>query len=225
MEKVRVTFFRWIVAALLALFSLQGVVAASISDDLLEQHREDGYKCVFHKQKDQNDFSLMHEINELIWKFIEFVFEHPLPFIAAFVVLIVAILLMNGKFRKKQQGVGDVGSVELKKEEQSEASLKELLNKAYGQSRWDEVIRLYYLITLRSLAKFKMLEFDEGKTPGEYVYEAKLKDKSALRKLTNMFIYVRYGDVGASKQDADRASLMHESILSTVKEMRRRGRA
>lgn len=70
------------------------------------------------------------------------------------------------------------------------------IEKALANENFREALRLMYLQTLKSLSDFHQIEWQPFKTPTQYTFEFRQAD---FKKMTNLFVRVRYGGFGADK--------------------------
>ena len=97
-----------------------------------------------------------------------------------------------------------------RREEKSALDYKEVEDTIYGidfdkqigeakdRRDWFEAVRLIYLDTLKHLSDNGKIEWQLWKTPIQYTYE--MPDE-ALRKMTQQFVRVRYGNYEASEDN------------------------
>lgn len=87
------------------------------------------------------------------------------------------------------------------------------ISQALAQQDYREAIRLLYLHTLKQLNDREIIVWQPHKTPTEYIYEVKKETLSTpLRKLTNQFLRIRYGNFEATAQLFQEMSGWHEEI-------------
>lgn len=73
------------------------------------------------------------------------------------------------------------------------------ISQALAQQDYREAIRLLYLHTLKQLNDREIIDWQPHKTPSEYIYEVKKAElKVPLRKLTQEFLRIRYGNFEAT---------------------------
>ena len=70
-----------------------------------------------------------------------------------------------------------------------------LIKKALEREDYSEAIRWRYMQVLQFLNEKEIISFDPNKTVNEYAYEiTKIKLRNEFKRLSNLFIYYRYGN-------------------------------
>ena len=70
-----------------------------------------------------------------------------------------------------------------------------LIKKALERKEYTEAIRWRYMQVLQVLNEKEIISFDPNKTVNEYAYEiAKIKLRNEFKRLSNLFVYYRYGN-------------------------------
>ena len=78
------------------------------------------------------------------------------------------------------------------------------IRRSYADGLYDEVVRLCYLKYLRHLSDTHVVNWSEGHTPDYYVQSVPPgAQRARLRKLTDVFVRVRFGHYPASRECAD----------------------
>ena len=72
----------------------------------------------------------------------------------------------------------------------------QLIERAWTRKDYRETLRLLYLQTLKRLSDHQHIQWQPFKTPTQYTYEYRNAD---FRKMTNLFIRVRYGNFEANE--------------------------
>lgn len=92
--------------------------------------------------------------------------------------------------------------------------------KAIKQNNYREAVRLVYLQTLKALTDDKKIDWQPFKTPSQYVREMPVAD---FRKLTNIFMKVRYGDFKADEALYRETTDLRNRLVMTTEEVRKGG--
>ena len=112
-----------------------------------------------------------------------------------------------------------------RREEKSALDYKEVEDTIYGidfdkqigeakdRHDWFEAVRLIYLDTLKFLSDKGKIEWQLWKTPIQYTYE--MPDE-ALRKMTQQFVRVRYGNYEASEESVVEMEEWQSALKKTV---------
>lgn len=79
-----------------------------------------------------------------------------------------------------------------------------------------EMVRLMYLQTLKSLSDCQQIEWQAFKTPTQYTYEF---SHVGFRKLTQLFMRVRYGGFVANEQVVDEMHSYQQSVDNILKQL------
>lgn len=87
------------------------------------------------------------------------------------------------------------------------------IDKAMERKDYREVLRLMYLQTLRILSDNHLLDWQPFKTPTQYVYEWRNLD---FRKMTNLFIRIRYGNFEASYEMTVQMSSYQKAVKNSI---------
>lgn len=78
------------------------------------------------------------------------------------------------------------------------------IERSYADGLYDEVVRLCYLKHLRHLSDTHVVNWSEGHTPDFYVQSVPPGERRArLKRLTDVFVRVRFGHYPASQECAD----------------------
>ena len=89
------------------------------------------------------------------------------------------------------------------------------MQKALQGKRWREAMRLLYLQTLKMLSDSGRVDWQLRKTPLQYTYEC---TEPAFRKLTNVFVGVRYGNDEASAARFEEMKQLQSSLIAALAE-------
>lgn len=87
------------------------------------------------------------------------------------------------------------------------------IDKAMERKDYREALRLMYLQTLRILSDNHLLDWQPFKTPTQYVYEWRNLD---FRKMTNLFIRIRYGNFDASYEMTVQMSNYQKAVKNSI---------
>lgn len=84
---------------------------------------------------------------------------------------------------------------------------------AIARKDYREVLRLTYLQTLKTLSDNHLVEWQAFKTPTQYTYEYRQAD---FRKMTNLFIRVRYGGFEATETMVEEIHNYQQSVDNSI---------
>jgi len=88
-----------------------------------------------------------------------------------------------------------------------------LINNALQSEQYANAIRWRYLQTLKLLHSNELISYDTHKTALEYVYELKEPElKTVFKKVTQMFLYYRYGNFEATLENWERFNKISNEI-------------
>lgn len=87
------------------------------------------------------------------------------------------------------------------------------IEKAMARKDYREVLRLTYLQTLKTLSDNHRIEWQAFKTPTQYTYEFRQAD---FRKMTNLFVRVRYGGFEATEAMIEEIHSYQQSVDNSI---------
>jgi len=87
------------------------------------------------------------------------------------------------------------------------------IEKAMARKDYREVLRLTYLQTLKTLSDNYCIEWQAFKTPTQYTYEFRHTD---FRKMTNLFVRVRYGGFEATEAMMEEIHNYQQSVDNSI---------
>lgn len=127
------------------------------------------------------------------------------------IVIVALIFIIRPKifFRNKKASAGytlgedNIYGVDFDKE----------IDKAKSRNDWREAVRLTYLRQLRLLSDNKFIDWQIFKTPTKYTLEFRDDD---FRRLTNLFLKVRYGGYAASEDEYKQADALAGNVSETM---------
>ena len=96
------------------------------------------------------------------------------------------------------------------------------IEKALQNENFREALRLMYLQTLKSLSDYHQIEWQPFKTPTQYTFEFRQSD---FKRMTSLFVRVRYGGFGADKDMIRDMHNLQASVDNFVKNSGRDGSA
>lgn len=85
----------------------------------------------------------------------------------------------------------------------------QLIQDALTREDYAQVVRLVYLQTLKMLSDATRINWQASKTPTQYVAEVGQED---FTELSHLFMRVRYGNLTATKQLAERMNILQENV-------------
>jgi|SRR5574344_447690 hypothetical protein len=85
----------------------------------------------------------------------------------------------------------------------------ECIARALDNGDFKAAVRWMYLQTLKRLSDRQQIDWQFFKTPTQYTYEIKTPE---FRKLTNIFLYVRYGDFEATRETCLEMEKLQEEV-------------
>lgn len=89
------------------------------------------------------------------------------------------------------------------------------IDDALEHNNYRLALRLYYLWTLKILSDSRFINWQVGKTNGDYYYEiSSLSVKDSFRKLSRLFEYGWYGGFKLNKPNIEEARSLHQVIKS-----------
>lgn len=94
------------------------------------------------------------------------------------------------------------------------------ISKATTEKDFPEAVRLTYLKTLRLLADNHLIRWQLSKTPTQYAAEYHTEE---FRRMTELFLRVRYGDYPADEDTFSQAQKQAASIAHDINERRQQG--
>lgn len=94
------------------------------------------------------------------------------------------------------------------------------ISKATTEKDFPEAVRLTYLKTLRLLADNHLIRWQLSKTPTQYAAEYHTEE---FRRMTELFLRVRYGDYPADEDTFSQAQKQAASIAHGINERRQQG--
>lgn len=95
------------------------------------------------------------------------------------------------------------------------------IEKAMARKDYREVLRLTYLQTLKTLSDSHCIEWQAFKTPTQYTYEYRQAD---FRKMTNLFVRVRYGGFEATEAMVEEIHNYQQSVDNSVNHLYSKGK-
>lgn len=96
----------------------------------------------------------------------------------------------------------------------------EEIKKAAAEKDYPETVRLTYLKTLRLLADNNLIRWQLSKTPSQYATEYPIDE---FRRMTTLFLRVRYGDYPADEDTFSQAQKQADIIAHGINERRQQG--
>jgi len=82
---------------------------------------------------------------------------------------------------------------------------------ALGRKDYREAVRLTYLKTLKLLTEAEQIDWQLHKTPTQYTYEFQ---NESFRRMTTLFLRIRYGNFEATKDVYDEMVAAHLSLVT-----------
>ena len=99
-----------------------------------------------------------------------------------------------------------------------ELDFDRLINDALQSGQYAMAIRWNYLQTLKALHSKELISWDAHKTVIEYVYEVKRPEiKSDFKEASQQFLYYRYGNFEASREDWEEFILLTNHIMKQIR--------
>lgn len=131
------------------------------------------------------------------------------------VALIIGLIIVASKTMKKKKKTTTTIASEINIQAPvTENDLQLLLD----AKRYDESIKMVYVLTLKRLDNNKQIIWSPSKTPIDYYYEVReAKIKRPLQQLTAMMLSVRYGNVEATLDDYTQAEGLFNEIKAALK--------
>lgn len=134
-------------------------------------------------------------------------------------LLLIALYIIYKKNPKLFGRSGKNHSASVKEEEDTiyGVDFEKRISKALQAEDYYQAVRCLYLLTLKEMNDAQLIAWLPYKTPSEYIYElADASKKEAMRRLTNQFMRVRYGNYTATRE------LFHEmeALSRTLTERR-----
>lgn len=109
-------------------------------------------------------------------------------------------------FQRNQQST--IGTVE--EENIYGIDFDNTIRQAIAVGDYRQAVRYVYLQTLRHLSDHSLIDWRPQKTPTQYIHEY---DKDDFRKLTTLFLRVRYGNFEATPSTYDSVLQLQSSII------------
>ena len=110
----------------------------------------------------------------------------------------------------------------LEQENIKEMNLDNLIAESYTKKQWRICVRYQYLKTLRLLADYELINWQQGKTNMDYYYELKSPDqKSFFMNITNDFEKVWYGKQDLNEADYLQIKLIFDTFYTLIKTAKR----
>ncbi|NVJ45627.1 MAG: DUF4129 domain-containing protein [Cytophagia bacterium] len=168
--------------------------------------------------------SLLQRIMSFINNFIRQVFMvatgtpmgRLLLYVALFILLLVAIIkIFSINIKDVLYGSSDKGKTDFEflEENLHELDLDKLLTEALAKEDFRLAIRLEYLKALRALSEAQIIDWEQGKTNYEYLYQLETESlKQPFKDLCYYFDYAWYGDFEIEKPIYDKAKAKADSL-------------
>jgi len=139
------------------------------------------------------------------------------------IIIYFVLKLVNVKVRGVFQGSARSGSPLIFPDhpDLDQLNFEKLIRKALQKKDRREMIRWYYLWALHKLNQGEIIQWEPGKTSGEYLGEIKspqLKDN--FQQLNFLFEYIWYGNFPASQEIGDQTSASFEKLSMLLEKSR-----
>jgi len=138
---------------------------------------------------------------------------------ALVVVVVVILLLILYYFKPSWFYVNKKNKMDFDVENENihELDFERLINDALQSGQYATAIRWNYLQTLKALHSKELISWDTHKTVIEYVYEIKRPAlKSSFKEASQQFLYCRYGNFEASREDWEEFILLTNHIMKQI---------
>jgi len=138
---------------------------------------------------------------------------------ALVVVVVVILLLILYYFKPSWFYINKKNKMDfdLENENIHELDFDRLIDDALQSGQYAMAIRWNYLQTLKTLHSKELISWDAHKTVIEYVYEIKRSAlKSSFKEASQQFLYYRYGNFEATRDDWEEFVLLTNHIVFMV---------
>ena len=131
-------------------------------------------------------------------------------------MIVVGLLLYwayrSGVFRRQEENVLDERDEENEEDDIHAINFDYEMDEAVRNHDYTRIVRLVYLRTLHALDERKCIKWHISKTPSQYAAEVNLP---AFDKMTNHFLYVRYGQFPATSLMCNDMQSLRDEVLNT----------
>jgi large-conductance mechanosensitive channel len=189
----------------------------SFSTNLKEKYSGKDFQYKENKVKKKKTTSSNNGFLSLLVFFMSSIF----PFLlGGFIVFVIIKIILGSDFRlRTSNSKSNKHSKKLIYEEEDihEINLETLLQQAIDDKNFRLAIRYYYLSTLKSLSKSKVIDYHKDKTNSEYLFEIEdVALRSQFSYLSYVYSYVWYGEFSLDETNFKVAENKYQSFLKLL---------